>query len=254
MAEPYTRSKSPGPRPEGRGADPEAGVAAFAQESTLDIVALGRVPYREALALQRNLARRVAAGAAPDTLLLCDHPPVVTLGRASRPEHLLLSREEIARRGVEVVEVERGGDVTYHGPGQLVGYPVLDLRRHGQDLHRYLRALEEALIRAAAAFGVEAGRVAGRTGVWVEDRKLASIGIHVSRWVSWHGFALNVTEESLPGFDLIVPCGLAGVRMTALSREAGRPVALEEASAVVRKVLPETLRPGVAPAGVAPVR
>jgi lipoyl(octanoyl) transferase len=220
------------------------------EPSTLEVVSLGRVPYGEALALQRDLARRVAAGAAPDTLLLCEHPPVVTLGRASRPEHLLLSGDELARRGVEVVEIERGGDVTYHGPGQLVGYPILDLRRHGRDLHRYLRALEEVLIRAAAAFGVEAGRVPGKTGVWVGDRKLASIGIHVSRWVSWHGFALNVTEESLPGFDLIVPCGLAGVRMTALELEAWRPVHPDEAATTVVEALHATFLWSVGPDGL----
>jgi lipoate-protein ligase B len=220
------------------------------EPSTLErirVVDLGRLPYGEALTLQRGLARRVAAGDAPDTLLLCEHPPVVTLGRAGRPEHLLFSRDELARRGVEVVDIERGGDVTYHGPGQLVGYPVLDLRRHGQDLHRYLRALEEVLIRSAAAFGVEAGRLPGKTGVWVADRKLASIGIHVSRWVAWHGFALNVTEECLPGFDLIVPCGLAGVRMTALGREAGRPVRLEEVVTTVVEPFYATFLPGAAP-------
>jgi lipoyl(octanoyl) transferase len=216
------------------------------EPSTLEVVEPGRVPYGEALALQRDLARRVAAGAAPDTLILCEHPPVVTLGRASRPAHLLLPRDELVRRGVEVVDIERGGDVTYHGPGQLVGYPVLDLRRHGQDLHRYLRALEEVLIRAAAGFGVEAVRAPGKTGVWVGDRKLASIGIHVSRWVSWHGFALNVTEESLPGFDLIVPCGLAGVRMTALELEARRPVRLAEAATTVVEAFRATFHIGVA--------
>jgi lipoyl(octanoyl) transferase len=216
------------------------------EPSTLEVVEPGRVPYGEALALQRDLARRVAAGAAPDTLILCEHPPVVTLGRASRPAHLLLPRDELVRRGVEVVDTERGGDVTYHGPGQLVGYPVLDLRRHGQDLHRYLRALEEVLIRAAAGFGVEAVRAPGKTGVWVGDRKLASIGIHVSRWVSWHGFALNVTEESLPGFDLIVPCGLAGVRMTALELGAGRPVRLAEAATTVVEAFRATFHIGVA--------
>jgi lipoate-protein ligase B len=214
-------------------------VAASAQETArpgaLVTVRLGRIPYAEALVLQRDLARRVQAGEARDTLLLCEHPPVVTLGRASKPEHLLVSEAELSRRGVGLVAIERGGDVTYHGPGQLVGYPVLDLRRHGQDLHRYLRALEEVLIRTAAAFGVPAGRVSGKTGVWVADRKLASIGIHVSRWVTWHGFALNVTAESLPGFELIVPCGLDGVRMTALEVEAGRALTVAEAEAAVEK-------------------
>ncbi|HEY8369316.1 MAG TPA: lipoyl(octanoyl) transferase LipB [Thermodesulfobacteriota bacterium] len=211
---------------------------------------LGRVPYAEALALQRDLARRRQAGEVPDTLLLCEHPPVVTLGRASRPEHLLASREALERRGVEVFDVERGGDVTYHGPGQLVGYPIVDLHGHGRDLHRYLRALEEVIIRTAAAFGVAAGRVAGKTGVWVGDRKLASIGIHVSRWVSWHGLAVNVTDEALPGFELIVPCGLAGVRMTTLTREAGRPVTLTEAKRALEEAFRAAFTPS--PAGAAP--
>lgn len=202
---------------------------------------LGLLPYAEALAFQRDLARRRQAGQVPDTLLLCQHPPVITLGRASRPEHLLASREVLARRGVQVVAIERGGDVTYHGPGQLVGYPVLDLRRYGRDLHRYLRALEETLVRTAAAFGVPARRVPGRTGAWVGDRKLASIGIHVSRWVTWHGFALNVTGESLAGFDLIVPCGLDGVRMTALEAEAARGVTVRRAAETAARILPSAL-------------
>ncbi len=139
--------------------------------------------------------------------------------------------------------------MTYHGPGQLVGYPIVDLRSHGRDLHRYLRALEEAIIRTAAAFGVGAGRVAGKTGVWTGDRKLASIGIHVSRWVSWHGFALNVTDEALPGFDLIVPCGLPGVRMTTLSRETGRPVTLADAAGPLCQSFAGLFGPAATPSG-----
>lgn len=218
-----------------------AETAQAAAERAPIVIDLGRIPYAEALTLQRDLARRRQAGEVPDTLLLCEHPPVITLGRASKPEHLLASRHDLERMGVEVVAVERGGDVTYHGPGQLVGYPILDLRRHGQDLHRYLRLLEEVLIGTAAAFGVRAGRVAGKTGVWVGDRKLASIGIHVSRWVTWHGFAVNVTRESLDGFDLIVPCGLAGVTMTSLEGEAGRPVALREAAEAVQAAFGDAL-------------
>lgn len=236
-------------------------------------VDLGRIAYAEALALQRRLARARQLGEAPDTLLLCEHPPVVTLGRASRPQHLLAGRAELARRGVGCVEVERGGDVTYHGPGQLVGYPILDLRGHGEDLHRYLRALEETLIRAAARFAVVAGRIPGKTGVWVErstrlaqvgeqgeaaergsrPRKLASIGVHVSRWITWHGFALNVTGEALSGFDLIVPCGLSGVRMTSLEAEGGRGVSLAEAAAAVRESFADVFGVEVAAAGLAAV-
>lgn len=219
------------PLPRGLATAPITGAACGAVVA----VDLGRITCADALSLQRRLARARQAGEVADLLLLCEHPPVVTLGRASRPEHLLADPDELARRGVACVEVERGGDVTYHGPGQLVGYPILDLRGHGRDLHGYLRKLEAVLIGAAARLGVGAGRVPGRTGVWVGPRKLASIGIHVSRWVSWHGFALNVTDAVLPGFDLIVPCGLAGVTMTTLSAEAGRPVSLPEAAAAVRE-------------------
>jgi lipoyl(octanoyl) transferase len=188
----------------------------------------GLTPYGAALELQRRLARARQSGALPeDVLILLQHPRVITLGRGARSANIVAPLAALAERGVEVHEIERGGDVTYHGPGQLVGYPILDLRGHRQDVHWYLRQLEEVLIRAAAAFGISAVRVPGYTGVWVGDRKLASIGVHVSRWVTWHGFALNVSTD-LSDFDLIVPCGIEAVQMTSVERELGRAVAVAE--------------------------
>lgn len=183
---------------------------------------LGRRPYGEVLDLQRELCRqRVAGESGEDILLLVEHDPVVTLGRGTRAESLPLSRSELEGRGVEVFEVERGGDVTFHGPGQLVGYPVLDLRQHREDLHWYLRRLEAGLIGALKRLGVLAAPNPGLTGVWAGGRKIASIGIHVKQWVTFHGFALNVTTD-LSYFDLIVPCGIKDVMMTSVSRELGR--------------------------------
>ena len=175
--------------------------------------------YAEALALQRAVARaRIAGEIDEDLLLLVEHPPVVTMGRSAKERHLLASPALLAARGVELFEVERGGDVTFHGPGQLVGYPIVDLKRHKQDLHWYLRQVEEALIRAVAPLGISADRRAGLTGVWTAGRKLASIGVHARDWVTWHGFALNVTTD-LGYFDLMVPCGIEAVEMTSVSRE-----------------------------------
>jgi lipoyl(octanoyl) transferase len=179
------------------------------------------MPYAEALELQRRLAKeRIEKRRKNDLLLLVEHPPVITLGRGFRPEHLRTPRALLEARGIEVHEIERGGDVTFHGPGQLVGYPIFDLAEHRPDLHWFLRRLEEALMAALGQFGIEAGRREGYTGVWVQDRKIASIGIHVRQWVTWHGFALNVTTD-LSYFDLIVPCGIPGVRMTSMQRELG---------------------------------
>ena len=180
---------------------------------------LGVVPYAEALELQRWVAAaRISGDITEDVLLLLEHPPVVTLGRASKAAHLVSSPEFLAARGVELFEVERGGDVTFHGPGQLVGYPVIDLKRHKLDLHWYLRQVEEALILTLAALGIQAVRNPGYTGVWTSGRKIASIGVHSRDWVTWHGFALNVTTD-LSYFDLIVPCGISGVQMTSAQRE-----------------------------------
>jgi lipoyl(octanoyl) transferase len=183
---------------------------------------LGVRAYAEVLELQRTLARqRLAGEIIDDQLLLVEHEPVVTLGRGTRPESLPLTAAELSRRGIQQYEVERGGDVTFHGPGQLVGYPILNLREHREDLHWYLRTLEEALIRALDALGVRAERTPGLTGVWTRNRKIASIGIHVKQWVTYHGFALNVNTD-LSYFDLIVPCGIRDVTMTSVAMELGR--------------------------------
>ncbi len=184
----------------------------------LEVVQAGAVPYAEALEWQRALAQaRIDGRLARDRLLLLEHPAVVTLGRNFHPDHL------ISRDGVEVFEIERGGDVTFHGPGQLVGYPIIDLSGHKPDLHWYLRTLEQALIDALADLGIPAERNPGYTGVWTGggSRKIASIGIHVKQWVTWHGFALNVTTD-LTEFERIVPCGIAGVEMTSIERERGK--------------------------------
>jgi lipoyl(octanoyl) transferase len=183
---------------------------------------LGRRRYEEVLQLQRDLCqRRILGDLAEDLLLLVEHEPVVTLGRGTRPESLPLSEQELVRRGVERYEVERGGDVTFHGLGQLVGYPIIDLRQHRPDLHWYLRRLEAGLIDALDALGIRAGIKPGLTGVWTDGRKLASIGIHVKQWVTLHGFALNVTTN-LDYFDLIIPCGIKDVIMTSVAQELGR--------------------------------
>jgi lipoate-protein ligase B len=185
------------------------------------VVELGTVPYGEALELQRGVARgRIRGDIAEDVLLLVEHPPVVTLGRTASAAHLVASSASLAARGVEVFEVERGGDITFHGPGQLVGYPIIDLKQHRQDLHWYLRQVEEALIVALGALGVAAERNPGLTGVWTRGRKIASIGVHARDWVTWHGFALNVNTD-LSWFDLIVPCGIPDVTMTSVARETG---------------------------------
>lgn len=180
---------------------------------------LGVVPYAEALELQRALADDRISGRIPDTLLLLEHPPVVTLGRGTRQSSLPIDPESLKRRGVDVFEIERGGDVTYHGPGQLVGYPIIDLQQHRADLHWYLRQLEQVLIDALASFDIQAERRERFTGVWTRGRKIASIGIHVRQWVTWHGFALNVTTDLSP-FSLIVPCGIPDVEMTSIERES----------------------------------
>jgi lipoate-protein ligase B len=180
---------------------------------------LGLRGYGDALAIQRELRqRRISGEVTDDVLLLVEHPPVITLGRGTRASSLPIPPGELERRGVEVFEVERGGDVTFHGPGQLVGYPILDLREHRQDLHWYLRSLEDVLIGALDHLAIEAERNPGRTGVWTAGRKIASIGIHVKQWVTLHGFALNVTTNLDP-FDLIVPCGIPQVVMTSVAAE-----------------------------------
>ena len=195
-------------------------------ERTLDVRQLGVVPYAEALALQQSLVDDRRAGRIDDTLLLLEHPHVITLGVRGGRTHVVASAETLAARGVEIHETGRGGDVTYHGPGQLVGYPILDLNPERRDVHRYVRDLEEVLIRTAADFGIDAGRVPGLTGIWVGNDKLAAIGVRIARWVTSHGFALNVSTD-LDYFGLIVPCGIADRGVTSLSRLLGRPVGLD---------------------------
>ncbi len=185
----------------------------------LAVLGLGRVSYEKALDLQRTLSQsRISGDVQRDMLLLVEHAPVVTLGRGSRPESLPTSREALEKRGIELFEIERGGDITFHGPGQLVGYPIFNLREHRQDLHWFLRQLEQSLIRALEDFGIKGERRRDYTGVWTQGRKIASIGIHVKQWVTWHGFALNVTTD-LSYFDYIVPCGIPDVVMTSIQHE-----------------------------------
>jgi lipoyl(octanoyl) transferase len=179
-----------------------------------------RQPYRRAWDLQRRLWRARWRGGIPDTLLFLEHDPVVTLGRNAHLENVLLPEAELARRGVELVEVDRGGDVTYHGPGQLIGYWIFDLRSWHMDVHRYLREIEEVLIATLRDFGIAAGRSAGATGVWASDAKVAAIGLHLSHWVSTHGFALNLDLDLKP-FSWIVPCGLTGRPVTSIAALSG---------------------------------
>ena len=188
---------------------------------------LGRTPYQEAWGLQRSLAAAVSQGAIPDTVILLEHPPVITLGRRT-DEGAELHVPESA--DVEVVETDRGGKSTFHGPGQLVCYPILDLNRHGRDVTRYVRNLEEAIIRTVGAFDLEATRIEGLTGVWLErpPRKICSIGVHISRWVTTHGYALNVDLDTAPFTEWITACGLADASFTTIARELGRPVSVDE--------------------------
>jgi len=195
----------------------------------LDVRRLGRVPYTEALALQRSLVEDRRAGRIGDTLLLLEHPHVLTLGVRGDGgrSHILATDEALASRGIEIHETGRGGDITYHGPGQIVGYPIVNLNPDRRDVHRYVRDLETVLIRTAADYGVEAGRIEGLTGVWVGDEKLAAIGVRIARWITSHGFALNVSTD-LDQFNLIVPCGIADRGVTSLARLLGRPIDMAE--------------------------
>ena len=187
---------------------------------------LGRVPYRDAWELQRSLAGAVSQGAIPDTIVMLEHPPVITLGRRAESGELHVP----ADAEVEIVETDRGGKSTYHGPGQLVCYPILDLRRHGQDVKRYCRDLEEALIHTLAAFELEGQRLEGLTGIWLQPppRKIASIGIHISKWITTHGYALNVDLDPAPFTEWITACGIEDAAFTTIARELRRPVAVDE--------------------------
>jgi len=196
----------------------------------IEIRRLGVVKYGEALDLQKQLVEERKADRIPDQLLLLQHPPVITLGVKSRDDrsHVLATSEALERDGVELVETGRGGDVTFHGPGQLVGYPILDLRPDRCDVHRYVRDLEAVMIRTAAAFGITAMRQPGLTGAWVGNEKLAAIGVRIARWITSHGFAFNVTTN-LDHFNLIVPCGISDKSVTSLQKVLGRGVSMGDA-------------------------
>ncbi len=196
---------------------------------------LRRLPYREGWELQNRLFEARKQGSIPDVLLLVEHQPVYTFGKSGKKEHLLIPEQEAKRRGIEIFWIDRGGDITYHGPGQLVGYPIFDLHHYYLDVGRFLRDLEEVLIRTLAHFDIKAGRIAGLTGVWVEDKKIASIGVKLSRWITKHGFALNVSTD-LHYFAQIIPCGIAEKPMTSMEQVLGRSVTLDE---VIPRVLEE---------------
>ena len=191
------------------------------------------IDYEAGLRLQEQHVQAILAGSGGDTILLLEHQPVYTIGRLRDQSSL----RDPASLPYPVHEINRGGQATYHGPGQLVGYPILDLTPRGKDLHEHLRKLEDALIRACQRFGVNAGRRDGLTGVWVENRKLASIGVGVRKWISMHGFAINITRESLPPFSAITPCGIDGVAMSCLETEAGREITVAEAAAIIAREL-----------------
>lgn len=215
----------------------------------LDVRRLGRVAYQDALDIQRELVDQRKQGVIPDQLLLLEHPDVITLGVRTRNErsHVLATPEALEAEGVELFETGRGGDVTFHGPGQLVGYPIIDLKPDRCDVHRYVRDLEEVLIRAVGEFGISAGRIAGLTGIWVgpagREDKLAAIGVRISRWVTSHGFALNVNTD-LSRFGLIVPCGITDHGVTSMERLIGRKIPMAEVDqAVVRAFTAVFARP-----------
>jgi lipoyl(octanoyl) transferase len=199
------------------------------------VLDLGRVPYLEAWDLQRSLAGAVSQGAIPDTVIFLEHPPVVTLGRRTDEQELHVPESA----EVEIVETDRGGKSTYHGPGQLVCYPILDLRRHGKDVKKYVRDLEEALIRTLTPLDIEATRIDGLTGVWLQrpPRKIASIGVHISRWITTHGYALNVDLDPAPFTEWITACGLEDAAFTTIAREAGRPVTVDDMRPLARDAL-----------------
>jgi len=196
--------------------------------TALQVRRLGLVPYAEGLELQRALVEDRKAGRIPDTLLLLQHPHVVTIGvKKDGRSHILATPEQLSSRGVEVFETGRGGDVTYHGPGQLVGYPILDLNPDRRDVHRYVRDLEEVMIRVCAGYGLTADRIKGFSGAWIGDEKIGAIGVRISRWVTSHGVAFNVTTD-VDFFNLIVPCGIADRGVTSLAAQLGRAPEMTE--------------------------
>ncbi|HEY3452243.1 MAG TPA: lipoyl(octanoyl) transferase LipB [Myxococcales bacterium] len=221
-------------------------------ERTLVVHDLGFVEYEDGIALQKGFAIARRGGAVPDVLLLVEHPPIITLGRGATPENVVASRETLEKLGVKIHVTDRGGDVTYHGPGQVVGYPIVDLAPDLCDVRRYVGYLEEAMIRAAGDFGVKAARIPGWTGAWVGEkgkdaRKLGAIGVHISRWITTHGFAFNVCPD-LSHFQLIVPCGISEAGVTSLQKELdGKAPALEDVRASLAKHLSSELQCNVAP-------
>ncbi|MDH4283588.1 MAG: lipoyl(octanoyl) transferase LipB [Myxococcales bacterium] len=188
---------------------------------------LGTVDYAEAHRLQKDLQARRITGEIGDVVLLLEHPPVLTLGRSAKDRHVLAPREALEAQGISVHEVGRGGDVTYHGPGQLVAYPIIDLKPDRRDVRKYVWSLEETMIRTCADFGLSASRVPGLNGAWIDDRKVGAVGVRISRWVTMHGLALNANSD-LSHFDLIVPCGIADKAVTSLSAELGRTVGVTD--------------------------
>jgi len=229
----------------------------------LEVTNLDLVEYGEGLGIQERLRAEVAAGRLPDQLLLLEHPPVVTVGRHAGLGNLCVTPEELERRGVALHHTGRGGDITFHGPGQLVGYPVMDLNPDRRDVHRYVRDLEEAMIRTLADFGVSAGRIPSLTGVWIGDLKIAAIGVRISRWITTHGFAFNVATD-LDFFRLIIPCGIRERGVTSLSRMLRRDVTVDEVrpalagrfgevfgrTIVLRRSLPPEVVAGTDPGGM----
>ena len=204
------------------------------RRSQVEVRRLGRIEYQAGLELQKSLVEQRKRGEIPDQLLLLEHPDVITLGVKTRNDlsHVLETPESLAAKGVGLFEAGRGGDVTYHGPGQLVGYPIVDLKPDRCDVHRYVRDLEQVLIEAVSRFGITAGRIEGLTGIWVGQEKLAAIGVRISRWVTSHGFALNVSTD-LSRFGLIVPCGITDKGVTSMERLLGRTLPMDEVETAV---------------------
>ena len=201
----------------------------------LEVIRLGRVRYASALEIMEARVAERIADRVPDTLYLLEHEPVFTLGRRANRDNILVNASQLAARGIEVFETGRGGDVTYHGPGQIVGYPIIDLGPDRKDVRRYVQSLEEVMIRSCARYRIEAGRVEGLIGTWIDgSRKIGAIGVRISRWVTSHGFAFNVAS-ALDGFNLIVPCGIGDRGVTSLSRELGREIGMEEAMQAIEE-------------------
>ena len=201
----------------------------------------GQISYRDAYRLQRQLLEERAEGRIPDTLLLLEHPPTITVGKSGKLENILASPEELARKGVSLVFIDRGGDVTYHGPGQLVGYPIFDLRGWGKDIHRYIRNLEEAIIRTLKDFSIESGRDKNHPGVWVDNQEIAAIGLRLKKWITMHGFALNV-NTNLEHFSLIYPCGFTDRTATSISQQLGRETSMATVTEILLSHFAEIFR------------